>query len=325
MLSHEARRNNICNAPGVLHVTSFCQGRHHLSFPSPLARCSSDDPFSFCCRRPSGVGVQQKKQSSEWCAASHCSSSPSCAAAGVSQASPPLHAPSAPRCSSKAVSPKVALRTRTWQANMADVEHKAWDRMGSGAWTGLCLVGHWQGCDSLCALKMPSLMPVSGVYVCTLPYGVFLGCCCSLTALWHPQKQVPVCCQCRWPYCMEWEQELPSSLSFLFVSSWKQTMQFEVKSLGCVQRWTTKLLKVLKSYEEQLKEVGLFNQAKRRALPYLKSLQPGRDQPFLPVNKLQDKKKWPQVVTGEVYTGCQDRFLHPKAGQTLEQAVQGSG
>lgn len=43
-------------------------------------------------------------------------------------------------------------------------------------------------------------------------------------------------------------------------------MQFEVKSLGCVQRWTTKLLKVLKSYEEQLKEVGLFNQAKRRAL-----------------------------------------------------------
>lgn len=106
----------------------------------------------------------------------------------------------------------------------------AWGRMAPEQFlpSRLCLAGPWYECDSL--HTVPSLMPVSGVYVCTLPtlsgYAVFLDCCSRLTAqlcallgsrCWSD------CCQCRWPCCMQWQQELLSSFSFLFVSSCNKT------------------------------------------------------------------------------------------------------
>lgn len=115
-------------------------------------------------------------------------------------------------------------------------------RMGPGAWTvpsqhACVLLGLGVSATAF-TLRRPSLMPESGVYVCTVPslsdYGVFLDCCSNPnTALQHcltaqlcgilRSRCQSDCCQCRWPCCIEWQQELLSSFSFLVVSSCNQT------------------------------------------------------------------------------------------------------
>lgn len=107
--------------------------------------------------RAAGGGVEWKKQLRQWCAVSHCSSSPHCAqlVLDISSTSCTFR----PSCSSKAESPKVVPKTRIWQAGMADVEHKVkqvWELRQDGSWdldrsfpARLCLAGLWYECDSL--------------------------------------------------------------------------------------------------------------------------------------------------------------------------------
>ena len=42
-------------------------------------------------------------------------------------------------------------------------------------------------------------------------------------------------------------------------------------------------------------------------------------------NKRQDKRQQPQVRPGEVQIGYEEKHLHCKGGQALEQAAQGGG
>lgn len=74
-------------------------------------------------------------------------------------------------------------RWQTWSTGEASLG--AWGRMGPGAWTvpsqeACVLLGLGVSATAF-TLRRPSLMPESGVYVCTVPslsdYGVFLDCC----------------------------------------------------------------------------------------------------------------------------------------------------
>ena len=44
---------------------------------------------------------------------------------------------------------------------------------------------------------------------------------------------------------------------------------------------------------------------------------------LLPRNQQQDQRQRPQVVSGEVQIGYQQKLLYGKSGQALEQAAQG--